>query len=173
MATSIPGPHTYTGATLFGGPPTYQNCLRAIGRILDDRSASNLMVMETPEGFSIRFLPSAASEPRMVSLSHHRCEELLDLSRSLRGRGADMRGLATTHIPSSYEDVLRAIGFEMDRLDVCWLGIMEVGDAILVSGLIPLDNQPDAALAPFERAFTEETLADLLVEARGRRQSAA
>jgi hypothetical protein len=173
MATSVSGPHTYRGTTPFGGPPTYQNCLRAIGRILDDRSASNLMVMETPVGYSVRFLPSAAPEPRTISLSHLRCQELLDLSRALRGQGADMRGAASTLISGSYEDVLRAIGFEMDRLAVRWLGILEFGDAILVSGLIPLDNQPDAALAPFERVFTEESLADLLVEARSRRQNAA
>ncbi len=173
MVTSIPGARTAQPARLFGGPPTYQNCLRAIGRILDDRSASNLMVMETADGYSVRFLPSAALEPRMISLTYLRCQELLDLSRSHRGCIAERRGTPSTFIPSSYEDVLRAIGFEIDRLGLRWLGLLEVGDAILVSGLIPLDHQPDAALAPFERAFTEEALADLLVEARCRRQSAA
>jgi hypothetical protein len=173
VAKSITDTLAFPTDPAFGGPPTYQNCLRAIGRILDDRSASNLMVMESPDGYHVRFLPSRAPEPRLISVTRRRCQELLYLSRSLRGHGSESRAAISSLFPSSYEDILRAIGYEMDRLDVRWLGIVETGDAILVTGLIPLDNQPDAALAPFERTFNEDMLSDLLFDARKRRQNAA
>ena len=109
----------------------YQPLLRALGSWLDSQSFESYAVIETNREFSIVLRPSADA----AALSTMTFSQLLALERSLpKNRGA-RRG--------QYQDVLRALGRELDELSASTILLEQVEDTTLLTYFI---QPPDSAL---------------------------
>lgn len=115
------------------GNANYQWTLRAVGAFLDGEGGSFISLVETEDGFALRYrAPDADSVLRRFSTP-----ELQSLNHSMQSRRADD---AVDHIVSrdeaeSYSDWLRALGWELDQSDAYSVVCDEVNGNMLVTYL--------------------------------------
>ncbi len=111
----------------------YQTSLRAIGAYLDQRPAGTVRVIEVPEGFEVHWLGSAADHH--LQWVHLPVDELLQWGEELKRKKT--RRAFRSHAPitedHSYENVFRALGFELDTLEAYSILVDELEDGFLVT----------------------------------------
>lgn len=115
-------------------PLPYQLLLRAIGAALDEEQPARSTIIETPEGFTVvweRWVPDPAQEE--VYFTRTTLVEKAD--QLMRGRRSIARARATrTQVREpSYENMLRALGFEFDDCQAHGILVNEVAGGLLVS----------------------------------------
>ncbi len=113
---------------------TYQTSMRAIGAYLDQHSAINVRVIEVTEGFDVHWLASAADHH--LQWVHLPGDELRSWGEGLKRKKTHRSFLS--HAPTvtedtSYENVFRALGFELDALDAYSILVDELEDGFLVT----------------------------------------
>lgn len=115
--------------------PSYQNSLRALGQYLDRQGAQRVNLLEEVNGYTVRYqLQRDHPDSVFVRLSHDEIPTVATHAegrkrRGLFGRGRDEHGSST----QTYENVLRALGYELDQVEAYSLLIDEVDEGMLVT----------------------------------------
>lgn len=137
---------------------SYQNTLRVIGAVLDELEAEDVTVIEGPGNFTVRF--STGNDLDVREVTHI---ELLDALRALR----EGRTLLGSVEKGYYQDLLRAIGYEMERVGAHNLLLSEAGQCCLLSFV---SSDPTSVIWRKRHVvLTPESIAGILHRARGRR----
>jgi len=127
--------HVYA-ADSAAGRLSYQWLLRAVGSYLDEAGAHSITMLEEPNGFVVRFQQGRL--PDSMVLTHFNLEELVALKDALlknRRSGRHSSSSVSDEPPDRYQDLFRALGFELDALKAYSLSIDEIGNDLFVSYL--------------------------------------
>jgi len=117
---------------LFEGLPhsDYQDILRALGRYLDARDATEVRLLEREEGLLVQArLRSAPAGFQAWDFPDGDLLALLHAAYDLRGQGPQRGG---GHLGLPYQDLLRAVGRVLDRERWCDLRLLAEPDGVLV-----------------------------------------
>lgn len=103
----------------------YQQVLRAVGAILDRNAARRICVMEAPEGMVMRY--ESQGDDRLI------WSEIGD--DQLEAEAARLRQVPLFGVrkPGPYEDLFRALGFELERDKASGILISEGTDELTIS----------------------------------------
>ncbi|HZU13047.1 MAG TPA: hypothetical protein VFB58_09425 [Chloroflexota bacterium] len=136
----------------------YQNTLRVIGAVLDELEAHDVTVIEGNGNFTVRFETEGSIQVRETT--HLELLEAFDtLQRDRTLLGSPDQGY--------YQDLLRAIGFEMERVGAHNLLLSEAGEYCLVSFQA---NDPTSVIwRKRHLVLDDKALAGILDTAHGRR----
>lgn len=112
---------------------SYQGRLRAIGAYLDNHGACGVSLVESDQGFALRYQRGRADLDGVgVDLSFAALDalqtELEWQRRAGRRTGADGADMG-------YQDLLRVLGYELERVEACYIVLDEVEDSIALSYL--------------------------------------
>jgi len=150
---------------------TYQNRLRVIGRQLDLYGYRALNLSEVAGGFLARALPPAGRQPEALEFPDRDLPQSLAAAFAARGEGEHRR--AASHLlPTGYEDVLRALGHDLDERLAEAITITELDAFVVVAGVEQREAFGAHALAPFQQLLRQDDLATLLDAAFRRRVKA-
>ncbi|HEX6506044.1 MAG TPA: hypothetical protein VF221_00280 [Chloroflexota bacterium] len=155
---------------------SYQSVLRTVGAYLDEYAASQVTVLETPDSFAIRLKrPGVSGAPTLIELSY---DDLVSRTSSLtrrRGRGA-MRAASphvlthgTSRLETFYQDLFRALGWELDDTSAYNILLEEVNATFLVT-YMTLDRDNGYIWRKRNAQLGIGELDTVLKEAQGRRQ---
>jgi hypothetical protein len=112
---------------------SYQTVLRLVGLHLDQDSARDIAIVETPDGFVGRYQPASAA-PELVARNFLHDELPSSAARIRREREHNRKGDVDEAAPfQTYEDLLRAVGYELDLLEAHNLVVDEVDDSFMVT----------------------------------------
>ncbi len=112
----------------------YQATLRAIGAHMDDIDASRINLLEVADGFMVRY--EGKGTDGELAVVHLRHTDLLSLTHELerkRKRRPFSLFQANQEPGGSYENILRALGFELDQAEAYSLLIDELDDGMIVT----------------------------------------
>lgn len=152
---------------------SYQRMLRTVGAYMDEYSASELSLLETRDGFALRTGGNGAGS----NLLEFAYEDLVDRTSLLtrrRGRGAmaaaKPRRLHSGHrsLDAMYQDLLRALGWELDNSSAYNVLLEEVDNSLFVT-YISLSGATDAAWKKRSAKLGIEELEIMLRDAHSRR----
>lgn len=149
----------------------YQWMLRAIGAYLDERAAGDVCVIETPEGFALRFAGKEGSVP--LDLMRFDYDTMVTYNKLLeRRRQEQVRsgGLADDQ-NHQYQDVFRALGWELDDSDARNVLITEVEDGLLLT-FLALRRDSGTQWEKQSANLGETAMQAILRDARSRRRRA-
>jgi hypothetical protein len=114
---------------------SYEHEFRLIGRWMDQRHPDHIQLVETPEGFAAFWqwghdIRAAIGR----QFAHHDFISLERQARTQRDQrhGTGARPNGSSH-PKSYEDLLRALGHELDAASAETVLIEELDDGFLVT----------------------------------------
>ena len=148
--------------------PTYQNRLRVYGRLIDDQRFHSITLIEIEGGFILRATRDEHPWPVLVELDDEKTTEMLR-------RGPSQRGQSRAHresrdlIPNGYEDMLRALGYQLDQRIAENIVITELPSIIAVTGFEPVLGFGEASYRPFSDPLGPNDIFAMLQEAIGRR----
>jgi hypothetical protein len=116
-------------------PAEYEDTLRAVGRKLDEAGLKGIYVQETKKQLRVSARQAPTGAPTELRFRAEDLRKLLEEAHSRRGGG----GLASPQA-LSYENMLRALGHELDQreCEAFFIGEYE-GDEIRVSCRGPSD----------------------------------
>lgn len=150
----------------------YQEMLRGLGRILDQRGAGRVCVLELPDGFAVRFeLPHDAD----VSWARLADEDVLTEGPENRQKPASgglfrrQAPVLQSPQPDGYSDLFRALGYELQRTDASDIFIAEQDDGLAVSYQYR-DRQHQLTVRRTIRVLSKAEQEQLLAEAHARRR---
>jgi hypothetical protein len=104
---------------------TYQNDLRAIGRLADDNLYKLLGVYEVSDGFIVRgFTDSDPEAIEALELPSNDIRELI--VKNFSSSGHDPSRIKRPLCPTGYEDFMRAIGYELEQCQAKAVAIQEM-----------------------------------------------
>jgi hypothetical protein len=111
---------------------TYQSALRAVGAYLDEHGARRINLLESGDGFAVRYQPQRDTPDSVLVLLS--TDKLLDLSaQPERKRRRGPFGLSTSIEHGAYENVLRALGFELDQVHAYSILVDEIDEGMVVT----------------------------------------
>jgi hypothetical protein len=109
----------------------YQTLLRGLGAWLDDHPAQSFSVVETHTGFTmVSRRDGDPSQLDSITFAH-----LLDLAGNLKRKSAQPGG--------KYQNMLRALGYELDQLLASYILLDDVEDGLLLTYMV---RPPDGNL---------------------------
>lgn len=149
---------------------SYQNRLRVIGRFIDEAELHTITLIEVEGGFVLRASRAGEPWPLAIELSDRKISELLRRALDARGEGEierDSRDL----LPTGYEDLLRALGRELDERIAESVVITELPSLFAVCGYEPVvaAGIGETSYRPFSDALGPHETRTLLHKALGRR----
>lgn len=149
---------------------SYQNKLRLVGVNLDRNNMRRAKILEVPGGLLVRAARSDNVTEELLEFPDESFERFFADAINQRGggKGTPLR-IKSELIPTSYSDVLRAVGFYLDGWMTRSIIISEGSEGIYVSGLRLLETSVQSRYSPFDELFTPETIDSLLTEAYERR----
>jgi hypothetical protein len=112
---------------------SYQVALRSLGAYLDERNVTRLNVLESNTGFAVRYQPQPEQpETEFVHLSYH---DLLSLNGQLeqKRRRRAFSFAKQENEKNTYENILRALGYELDAVEAYSLLIDEINEGMLIT----------------------------------------
>lgn len=115
---------------------TYEASLRAVGAFFDNKSACRIHVLEAKEGFTVRYQKDEGSSEFFVEqLNHGDLISLGAIAERARRRPFSFRGGSKVKGDphATYEDVLRALGHELDTAEAYSILLDELEDGLLVT----------------------------------------
>ncbi len=147
---------------------TYQNCLRAIGRLLDRGYYRYTVISQVPEGFVMHGYPQAAENVRSAEAMVFTVSDLVHMVEDcFNSRGVEIdTANAPRILPTGYEDFLRALGFECDEQAMRNVRLVETLEGIVLSYDLEKGKERH------ERTFDEQQIYELLNLAFSRRRMA-
>jgi hypothetical protein len=107
---------------------SYQALLRMLGTRLDEDGAREIRVVEATYGFVTHY--QRQGNQSEAGIVEYRSHELLAVAEELRRR--KQRSQAKTH-QTRYEDVFRALGYELDQVGGRSILIEELPDGLLLT----------------------------------------
>src|SRR5947209_6090129 len=155
---------------------SYQRVLRTVGAYLDEYAASHVSLIETKDGFAVRTdRPGNGSVSDAVEFAYEDLVNRNSLLTRRRGRGA-MAAARPRHLFSGiqsldamYQDLLRALGWELDFSSAYNVLVEEVNSNLLVS-YIALNSPNDPVWIKRSATLTVPVLETMLKEAYARRE---
>jgi hypothetical protein len=157
VATVVAEAETYTQTDRL----TYQAALRAIGQWLDLQEATaGMRIVETPDGFLVAHTPDDDPDndvswmftfDDMIALAE-------DMSRRTRFPGGSVQ----------YQDLLRAVGYELDEVEAHAVLLEQVNDDLLLTYLYP-NYVGGLSLHKQFTVMPQDAAAELVCNARERR----
>lgn len=153
-----------SGSLNIAASPSYQQYLRALGAFFDSSEANGVSVIETRDGFMARYYTSTGGEEVQA-----RPFATTDL---MQGRGTSYPRVVTSDLDArpetSYQNVLRALGWELDDVAAAAITIDELPGEFYVSWLA---RRPDDGAAVVKRhaSVGHDELQSILRDAEGRR----
>jgi hypothetical protein len=108
---------------------SYQALLRVIGAWLDDDCATGATLVETPDGWAVRYGFERHSPPALLKqFSDAALKDLNAIRKQRRNSDPNTRSRAGRH-----EDLFRTIGFELDAVGASNVLIDHIGPDLLVT----------------------------------------
>jgi hypothetical protein len=147
-----------------------------VGAYLDEYAASQISVIETAGGFALRStLPGSGTVPTLLEFAHQDLAERNTLLARRRGRGAmaaaQLHRLRSDYLSldAMYQDLLRALGWELDDSSAYNVLLEEVEGGFFVTYVAP-NNQQDPVWTKRIARLGIPELESVLKDAHGRRQ---
>lgn len=150
--------------------PTYQNRLRVLGRHLDEQRLHSITLIEVPEGFLVRGMQGTNPWPLLVEFDDRKISKLLRKAPELRG-GPPPHRESSDLVPDGYENMLRALGYELDQRIAENIVIAELPSFLAVSGFEPVLGYGEASFRPFSDPMTPGDIVAMIQRAIDRRGS--
>ncbi|CAN5766075.1 hypothetical protein BH23CHL2_BH23CHL2_23190 [soil metagenome] len=147
--------------------PTYQNQLRLVGRNLDTNEYRTVSILDVEGGILARAFNSRRHDSELLEFPDNAFREMVQEAITGRGR----RNRVAKHsavVPTGYEDLFRAIGWELDRRLAKAITIHECSDSIFVAGLAAVE-QGSGNFSPFHLSFDVNAVQSILNAAFARR----
>lgn len=148
--------------------PTYQNRLRVIGRHLDVGGYRWMHLMEVEGGLLVRAFDRAATRGELLEFPDDSFRPMMEDALRERGSGQH-RFVSSSVAPTGYEDILRAIGFQLDQRVVKMVSIVESRALIFVTGIELQETTAGSVYQQFDFALSPEHVRTLLDAAFRRR----
>jgi hypothetical protein len=112
----------------------YQYALRALGAYLDERRANSINLLEAEGGFAVRYQPQRnLPDTVLVRVEYPELKELSAELERRRRRKSFPFGSKESAGPNSYENVLRALGYELDEVQAYSILIDEIDDGMVIT----------------------------------------
>lgn len=155
---------------------SYQRVLRTVGAYLDEFAASHVSVIETRDGIALR--TDRPGNGTVSSVLEFQYDDLIDRNSLLtrrRGRGAmaaaKPQRLYSGHhtLDAMYQDLFRALGWELDLSSAYNILVEELNGSLLVS-YIALRSPTDPVWMKRSATLGVPELETMLKDAYGRRQ---
>jgi len=146
----------------------YEDRLRLIGRYLDLSGYRAPTVIEVEGGLLVRAFPQRSRVPEALEFPYDGFEDMLNDALAARGVGErthDTIPLA----PTGYEDLLRAIGHELDDRVATAIVITECEAFMLLHGLEQVERSEQTGYAAFDAVMEARDVTALLDAAFRRR----
>jgi hypothetical protein len=110
----------------------YQPLLRVLGAYLDDQGCAAMELLEEPTGFSLLHGRERCSP--VTRLARFQFDELWQTERDRKERRShDRDAQDTAALTDSYEDFLRALGYELEQAGAYSVLVAEIEDDFLVT----------------------------------------
>jgi hypothetical protein len=159
---------TSAQSVFFTPQQTYEDRLRLIGRFLDLGSFHAPTIVEVEGGLLVRAFPGRSRTPQAIEFPYEGFAELLE--QALRERGAgDHPHDSLPLAPTGYEDLMRAIGHELDDRLATVIVITECTSYLLVHGLELVERSAQSDYAVFDAVLEAHDVTALLDAAFRRR----
>ncbi len=150
--------------------PTYQNRLRVLGRHIDAERLHSITLIEIPAGFVLRATRATDPWPVLFEFDDRKLAKLLRRAPEQRGMPAPYRE-ASYLIPDGYENMLRALGFELDQRIAENVVITELPSLLAVTGFEPVLGYGESSYRPFSDPLDPHDIVDMIQRALDRRGS--
>jgi hypothetical protein len=144
----------------------YQEALRMIGAHLDAHRATRARVLEDESGFIVSY---QGDDNLDLTTDHFTYSDVFDFQ--IEGEARRSRQVDVSEYPRTYQDFLRALGYELDQAEACEILLDELDDETTVVTYQHTDRDSVlmwkkgiVTVGPKERAA-------LLASAHGRRQT--
>ena len=152
---------------------TYQDKLRLIGTHLDRNNLKRINVMEVPGGMLVRASSEDGSTDELFEFPDDTFEGHHEQSVGQRQNASnEYLQIKSELIPTSYSDVLRAIGAWLDEGLARSIIISEGARGLYITGSMLQETSIQSRYASFDEFFSPEAVDILLTEAYRRRSSA-
>lgn len=116
----------------------YATVLRAIGRMLDEKSPERFSMVESPKGYHLSLEHDGQTETLVLS----RPDVATYVETMAKQRGKRKRSAVPWALgPTSHQDFLRALGYELDDSQASAIVLDELDDAVLVTYSYPAPSQ--------------------------------
>lgn len=150
--------------------PTYQNRLRVIGRRMDVGGYRWLNVMEVAGGLLVRAMNRDQRGFELMEFPDDGFQAMM--IEALQTRGDGEHGFVRSPLaPTGYEDMLRAIGFELDQRIAKMIAIVECRTQMFVTGMAPQSNSANTVYTHFDFVLTPDQVQTVLDTAFKRRRA--
>ncbi len=147
--------------------PTYQNQLRIIGRHLDTNGYRSISLLDVEGGILVRAFTSRRHESELLEFPDTAFGDTI--REAIQGRSHRKSvSRKTALIPTGYEDLLRAIGYEIDQRIGKAIALHEANGFIFIAGL-SASEKSNGSFSPFEMMLTPEDVRSILDSAFRRR----
>lgn len=141
---------------------TYQTALRAVGAWLDAQgAASGVRILETTDGFVVQ--QGAGLNSQVESAQTITFDQVWQLSedKKYRKRSREKEG--------GYQNLLRAVGFELDQADAHAMLLEQIGEELLLTYVYPRYQGGFSVVKHFS-VIAPDARRDLLQAAQTRRK---
>ena len=106
---------------------SYQSMLRVLGSRLDEGSAHQISVTEMADGYNVRYQQDPDSAESVQAFYSH--QGLLSMEADMKRR----KGHSVGSPQGKYQDILRALGYELDQVGAHNIVFDEMKDGFLVT----------------------------------------
>lgn len=128
--------------------PTYQNQLRLVGRHLDTNGYRSISILDVEGGLLVRAFSAKRHDSELLEFPDDAFGEMV--RDGIQGRGRRKRtGKHATIVPTGYEDLLRALGWELDQRLAKAVTLHESHSTIYIAGLNATDHK-SGSFSPFD-----------------------
>jgi hypothetical protein len=127
--------HAGTAAQLPHDRVIYQSALRTIGAYLDECGACNINLLEAEKGFAMRYQPHRGSpDTVLVRMDENEIKDLtVELERRRRWGSFRLGHKGPGSGKPTYENMLRALGYELDQVLAYSILVDEIDDGMVVT----------------------------------------
>ncbi len=148
--------------------PTYQNRLRLVGRHLDMNEYRSVSILDVEGGILARALSPRKHTPELLEFPDDAFGELV--RDAIQARNSRKRVRTRSMIlPTGYEDMLRALGYELDQRLAKSITVHEAQESLFVAGLAATDHTT-GTFSPFDfslDAYAVQNMLDAAFKRRG------
>lgn len=127
----------------------YEAHLRLVGRHLDVNNLRDIALFETQGGFVVRATNPKGRSLEALEFPFSMAPDLHNKAQSSRGGGERVQHVAPIY-PTGYEDMLRALGAELDMKAATDIIILEMEERLIVRGLEYRESFHATAYGDFE-----------------------
>ena len=148
--------------------PTYQNQLRIIGRHLDSNNYRSISILEVEGGFLVRAFSARRHTPELLEFPDEGFTEMVKEAIKARGKAKNVERHSAL-VPTGYEDLLRAMGYELDQRIAKSVTLHEGPKSLYIAGLEAVENS-NGSFSHFDSSFDPVAVQTVLDAAFSRRR---